>query len=250
MDVTVLGSCGAYPGAGRAASGYLLEHDGFRLVLDFGTAALPNLQKHAGIHAVDAVVISHSHADHWVDLYPLFIARFFHAHPIDPLPLFAAPRVFDHLSALEDDEGVEQLNRIYQLTEVEPGQGFEVGPFRFTTRPMRHPVPTLGMRIESDGVVLAYSADTGPADELVEVARGADVLVAEASWLDGQDRIPDLHLTARQAGEHAARAGAGRLVLSHFWPTNAREPSLEQAAETFHGEVLLADEDLRFEVEA
>jgi ribonuclease BN (tRNA processing enzyme) len=93
--------------------------------------------------------------------------------------------------------------------------------------------------------VIAYSADTGPCDDLVELARGADVLLSEASFTDGPDLPADLHLTARQAGEHAARAGVGELVLTHLVPWNDPVTTLEQASEAFAGPLRLAASGLR-----
>jgi ribonuclease BN (tRNA processing enzyme) len=113
---------------------------------------------------------------------------------------------------------------------------------------MRHSVPTLGIRVEAGGKALTYSADTGPADELVGLSRGCDLLVAEASWqTDGIDR-PPIHLTAREAGEMAARAECDRLMLTHIRPYLDRDRSRDEAAGTFGGEIMLAAEGLSVEV--
>ncbi len=107
----------------------------------------------------------------------------------------------------------------------------------------------MGMRIEADGRALAYSGDTGPTPELEALGRDADLLITEASWLDGQEEGKQpFHLTARQAGTHAARAAADHLLLSHFWPTNEREPSRDQAGEAFDGPITLAEDGMRMEV--
>jgi ribonuclease BN (tRNA processing enzyme) len=131
----------------------------------------------------------------------------------------------------------------FDVRELEPGS-FGIGPFRITTERMNHPVETFGFRVQHDGWQLAYSADTGESDALVRLADGADVLLCEASFLDGQDDRPDLHLTARQAAAHAARAGAGRLVLTHLVPWNDREQTLAQAATAFRGPLSLATSGL------
>src|SRR3954454_10144345 len=170
MRVTVLGSSGAYPAAGGAASGYLLEHDGFHVALDFGTGALANLQRHVATAELDAIVLSHEHMDHCLDLYPLFVARFFVAEPLPALPLWAPPGAFDHVAVLEDDEGQRQMREVYDVHEVEAGAEFEVGPFRFATRLLPHWVRNSGMRITADGSVLTYTGDTGPSDEIEAIA--------------------------------------------------------------------------------
>ena len=119
-----------------------------------------------------------------------------------------------------------------------------IGPFQVTTAHMNHPVETFGFRVEHGGRKLAYSADTGLTDALVRLAEGVDVLLSEASFQDSHDNPPDLHLTARQAGEHAARAGAGQLVLTHLVPWYDRERSLAEAAATYCGPLSAATSGL------
>jgi ribonuclease BN (tRNA processing enzyme) len=250
VELIVLGTSGAYPGPGRAASGYLVRHDGFTLALDLGSGAFGNLQRHVGHTDVDALLISHEHVDHCVDLYGLWMARYFHPETLPPMPLFAPAGVFERVARLHDDqENVLDMGRRFDVHEVEPGSSFEVGPFRVDTRLMPHWVPNAGMRLQADGTVLAYTGDTGPSEEIEVIGRDADLLVTEASWLDGQDTRP-FHITARQAGEHATRAGARRLMLSHFWPTNEREPYRQQAGEVYTGDLILADEGMAVEVGA
>lgn len=235
MKLTILGSHGTWPRPGGAASGYLLTHDGFSLWLDAGTGTLANLQEQVDPFELGAVVVSHRHFDHFLDLYPYSFARWSEGHP--PVPLYAPPGMFEHAMRIEDT-----LSKGLEPHEVEPGSTFEVGPFRVATAPMRHPVPTLGMRFHANGSALAYSADTGPSDALVDLARDADVLLEEATLLGRENRQPDLHLTAREAGEHAARAGVGRTILTHIRPLNDRDAVLEEAAATFPGELAVAEE--------
>ena len=123
--------------------------------------------------------------------------------------------------------------------DLEPGTT-EIGPFRLTADRMNHPVETFGFRVEHEGWRLAYSADTGESGALVRLAAGADALLCEASFLDGQDTRPDLHLTARQAAAHAARAGVGQLVLTHLVPWNDRDRTLAEADGIYTGPLSLA----------
>jgi ribonuclease BN (tRNA processing enzyme) len=240
MDLVALGVGGGWARAGGAACGYLARSDGYALWIDAGTGTMANLQRHAELGGVDAVAVSHRHFDHFLDLYPYFLAL-----RLDPergsrkVPLFAPPGMFQHALQLEGD-----LGEVFDPQVIEPGATFEAGPFLLHTAPMRHPVPTLGMRIEAGGEVLAYTADTGPCDEAVELARGAHVLLSEATWLDPHDGIGPIHLTAAEAGRLAASADAARLVLTHIWPATDRARVAERAAAAFGGPVLVAEEGM------
>ena len=151
--------------------------------------------------------------------------------------------------AMEDEEGAGEIRKSFEFRKVEPGVDFEVGPFAVRTSLLPHWVPNLGVRLEAENRALAYTGDTGTSRDIETLAREADVLIAEASWLDGQDEGRDpYHLTARQAGIHAVGANVGGLVLAHFWPTNDREVSREQAAEVWEGPLTLAEEGLVLEV--
>ena len=250
MKLTVLGSCAAWPDTGRAATGFLLEHEGFSVALDLGTGTLSNLQRHVRHERVGAVLITHEHLDHCLDLYPLTVARAFHPEPLIPLPLYAPPGVFERIAALEDEEGVEEMRQLFDVRHFEPGEGFEVGPLQVSTRLLPHMVPNAGLRVEAGGRAVMYTGDTGPSEEIEELARDADLLVAECSWLEPNEDLGPIHLTAAQAGEHAARAGAGTLLLAHFWPGLDRDAARDQAAAAFPGELLVADEGLSIVVGA
>jgi ribonuclease BN (tRNA processing enzyme) len=249
VELVVLGAHGTWPLAGGATSGLLVRHEGFCVWLDAGTGTLANLQRHVAMFDVGAVMISHSHPDHVTDLYPYLFARIFSPERPAKIPLHVAPGVLERVNPLLADEtGTMQLSDAFDLVEVEPGGEYRVGPFRILTAPMTHTVPTIGMRVEADGRALAYSADTGPCDELVRLARGTDLLVAEASWQeDEEDRIP-IHMTAREAGEMAGKAGVRRVALTHIRPYLDRERSREEAAAAFDGEVLLSTEGMSLEV--
>ena len=248
MELVVLGSSAAWPDAGRAAAGFLLRHDGFTAALDLGTGTLSNLQRYLPHERLDAVLITHEHLDHCLDLYPLTVARSLHPEPLKPLPLIAPVGVFDRIAALEDEEGVAEMRELFDVRTFEPGQELEVGPLRVTTRLLPHMVPNAGMRIEADGKAVVYTGDTGPSEELVALARDADLVVAEASWLEPRQDLGPIHLTARQAGEHAGRAGTASLLLTHLWPGLDRDRARAEAAEAFHGTLQVADEGMAVSV--
>jgi ribonuclease BN (tRNA processing enzyme) len=249
VELVVLGAHGTWPTAGGATSGLLVSHEGHNLLLDVGTGTLANLQEHVGLFDVDAVVISHSHPDHVADLYAYVMARLFSPEHPPRIPLFVAPKVLERFAPLlTDDSGDMKVDDVFEVHEVDAGDDLQVGPFRIATAPMRHSVPTFGVRVEADRATLAYSADTGPVADLEGLARGVDVLVAEASWQEDGEQRPPIHLTAREAGQAATAAGAGRLVLTHIRPYLDRDLSREEASGVFQGEVLLAAEGQRLEV--
>jgi ribonuclease BN (tRNA processing enzyme) len=217
VKITVLGGCGAWPTASQACSGYLVEHDGFRLVLDPGYATLPRLLGHAAAEQVDAVLISHGHPDHCADLNPLLRARALGEASPPALPVHTLPGAADAVLALDNPR---MLADAYVLREFTAGHRFEVGPFLVDTWALPHFVPNAGLRLTAGGRVLAYTGDTGPSPDIAVMAHEADVLLAEATF---PDRVPSARdapflSTAGQAGRHAAGAGAGRLVLTHLWP--------------------------------
>jgi ribonuclease BN (tRNA processing enzyme) len=250
VELTVLGSSAAYPAAGGAASGYLLRHDGFNLWIDAGTGTLSNIQKFIAHYEVDAVLVSHEHPDHCVDLYPLYVARTFHPDPLPKLPIFGLPGVFGRVMGLEGADDGGAIRDVFDMRTVEPGSAFEIGPYRVETRLLPHWVPNIGMRLSTDGLVLAYTGDTGPDEGVEAIGRDADLLITEASWQDGHEAPQRFHLTSREAGQHAQRAGSRRLLLSHFWPGTDREVSLTQAKEAYgEGEIVLASEGLSVEID-
>jgi len=227
VELTVLGASGTWPNGGAATSGYLVRHEGFNLYVDAGTGTLANLQPHIGIADIHGILISHEHPDHL---------------------LYAPVRFAGRAEGLLSEDSRRAMRQAFDWHELEPGEGFEVGPFRVRTALMEHlGLPALGFRLEAGGATLAYTGDTGPTAAIETLAAGADVLLSEATWQDGDELLP-FHLSARQAGEHAARAGVGRLVLTHIWPTVDRERSREQAADGFGGPVELAAEGMRLEV--
>jgi ribonuclease BN (tRNA processing enzyme) len=243
MRVTVIGCAGSFPGPDSPASCYLLEAEGFRLVLDLGNGALGALQRFAGLFGIDAICLSHLHADHCVDLGAYWVVRQYAPDgPKPPIPVYG-PRGTAARVAGFGGEGLASVQARFAFHDLAPGP-VEIGPFRVTADHVNHPVETFGFRVEHDGWRLAYSADTGESDALVRLAQGVDLLLCEASFLDGPGYRPNLHLTARQAAEHAARAGVGELVLTHLVPWNARHRTLAEATGAYSGPLSLATSGL------
>ena len=243
MRVTVVGCAGSFPGPDSPASCYLLEAEGFRLVLDMGNGSLGVLQRFAGLFGIDAICLSHLHADHCVDLGSYWVARQYSADgPQPPIPVHG-PRGTAERIAQFGGEGLAPVRARFAFRDLE-AVTTEIGPFRITANHVNHPVETFGFRVEHNGWRLVYSADTGESDALVRLAEGADLLLCEASFLDGPDNPPNLHLTARQAAEHAGRAGVGQLVLTHLVPWNDRDRTLAEASQAYPGPLSLATSGL------
>ena len=249
MRLTIIGCSGTFPGPEGPASCYLLEAEGFRLLIDLGNGSLGVLQRHIGLFDVDAVCLSHLHADHCLDLTSYWVARqYAPGGPQPPIPVFGPAGTAGRMAqayGLDPDPGMTEAFRFETLTA---GRS-RIGPFQVTTERMNHPVETFGFRIEHGGRVLAYSADTGPCDALTTLARRADLLLCEASFLDRPGLPGNLHLTARQAGEHADLAGVAHLVLTHLVPWNDKEQSFAEASSAFHGKLSLAASGQEFALE-
>jgi ribonuclease BN (tRNA processing enzyme) len=238
-ELTVLGSSGVWPEAGRACSGFLLAYNGFRVVLDLGFGTLPRLLERCMDGAVDAVVITHEHSDHCVDLAGLARVRYF-GDRARRIPLYCTPGVISRVDGLEPHAGLDEVFQPYEL----PGS-YDVGPFRLDAVPLPHLVPNAGIRLSTSDFTMAYTGDSMPDPALLALGKDADLFIVNATRheppVPGEPRGM---LTAGEAGEWAQRAGAARLLLSHFWPGADRAISVARAHESFTGQIVTAEEGL------
>ena len=243
MRLTVIGCSGSFPGPDSPASSYLVEHEGFRLVLDLGNGALGPLQRYAELSAVGAVCLSHLHADHCLDLCGYWVAQTY--GPDGPGPRIPVHGPAGTAGRMAQAYGLEEHPGMTEAFDFGPGAGHP-GDRAVPRHAGAHEPPGRDIRFPGRGrrPDLAYSADTGESAALVDLARGADLMLCEASFLNGPDLPAGLHLTARQAAEHAAQAGAGRLILTHLVPWNDRQRTLEEAAPHFPGPLTLATSGL------
>jgi len=241
MRVTVIGCAGSFPGPNSPSSCYLFEADGFRLVVDMGNGALGVLQRHADIGSIDAVLLSHLHADHCVDLYAYRIARrYAPAGPMPPIPVYGPAGALARLAKIHGFDDNDGMAEQFEFSTLEPGY-LSIGPFAIEAGHVNHPVETFGFRLRAGGASVTYSGDTGESDELVRLAAGADLALFEASFLTTQEgRPPNVHLTAQEAAQHAARAGVEHLVLTHLVPGNDPDRSREEAAAAYDGKLTVA----------
>ena len=239
MKLTVVGCSGSIPGPDSASSCYLLEHDDFRVVIDLGHGALGQLQRYIPLEAIDAVVLSHLHADHCVDLVALQVAHRYGSYSFDgPIPVFGPDDAAERVAAIAGMATIRPLQSSFTFREL--GVAASIGPFRVRAERVAHPVEAYGVRFEAADGSLTYSGDTGPCQALIDLADGVDVLLAEASFVHGADNPADLHLTGRDAGQAATAAGAGRLVVTHVPPWYDAASMRREASEAFAGPVDLA----------
>ena len=236
MKLTVLGCSGTFPSADSGCSAYLVEHDGFRLMLDAGNGAVGAMQRHIGLLDLDAVVLSHLHADHCVDLVAYSYARRYHPEQPPRLLVHGPHGTDERLCRVFDRPPADGLHDVYDFRTTAAGTT-RVGPFEMTLTPTAHPIECYAITLRAGGRTLTYSADTGPSADVARGAAGSDLFLCESTWLDGDDYPRDLHMTARQAGEHAARAGVGRLVLTHTTAYLDQDAFVAQAAEVYAGPV-------------
>jgi len=229
MRLTVLGCAGSFPGPESACSAYLVEAEGYRLLIDFGSGSLSALQRYADMNRIDAIILTHLHCDHMLDACTYIVVRRYDpSGPKPPLPLYAPLGAAERISAAYSADN-EPLDDVYTFYGLQPGT-FPIGPLMVTVDRVNHPIETYGVRIEHDGHVLTYSSDTAPCEPLLRLAAGADLFLCEASYLDGADNPPGLHLTGGEAGEAATKAGVGRLLLTHLVPAWVSEASIVDAA--------------------
>jgi ribonuclease BN (tRNA processing enzyme) len=235
VRLTIIGCSGSFPGPDSPASCYLLEADGFRLLLDLGNGALGALQRQAGLDSIDAVCLSHLHADHCLDLCSYMVARTYHPDgPRPRIPVYGPEGTAQRMAQAYGPGEHAGMAAAFDFVTLVPGTR-AIGPFQVTVDHVSHPVETFGFRVEQAGRSLAYSADTGESPALAGLARDADLLLCEASFLAQPGLPAGLHLTAGQAAEHAARAGAGQLILTHLVPWNDPARTLTEASESSFG---------------
>lgn len=243
MRLTVVGCSGSYPGPDSPASCYLLEeeHEGrtWRVLLDLGSGALGALQRYADPLGVDAVLLSHLHADHCLDLAGYYVLRKYHpAGPQPRIPVWGPEGTADRMARAYDLPADPGMHHEFDFRAWDGP--VDVGPFTVTPVPVAHPVPAFGLRVAAGGSTLAYTGDTGPTPALDDLARDVDLLLAEASFRTGDDNPVDLHLTGADGGAVAARAGARRLVLTHVPPWHDPQDALAEARTAYDGPAELA----------
>ena len=224
MKVTVLGSAAMFATAERAASGYLVEIDDYKLWMDAGGGTWQHLLHHVDYPDLDGVILSHRHPDHTIDLFQAFHARLYGRREVKPMSLWAPNETIQRVTAFSPE-----ISDAFDVKQIEAGGIVDIAGAKVSLFEMAHPVETCGIRIEHDGSVLAYTADTGPAADLAGLARNADVFICEATFQESDQPYWEGHLSAGQAGTAAREAEAKHLVLTHLPTGRDLELSVSEA---------------------
>lgn len=243
LTITVLGCSGSYPGPGVAASSYLVRSDRTTVWLDAGPGSLVNLQLHVGLDALDAVVLTHAHVDHWLDVRPLHTALSYFLG-IEGLPVYGTAETLGLVSHLT----AGHLDPSFAWATITAEERLRIGDLDLRFARTDHPVETLATRVDGPGDrSLAYSADTGPAWSMATLGMGINLALVEAT-LHADDEGSFQHLSGREAGALATSAGVERLLLTHLPPGADADERRRQAASMFDGPVELATVNERYEV--
>lgn len=211
IKVTTLGSAAMFATAERAASGYLVEIGGFKLWMDAGGGTWQHLLHHLDYPDLDGVLLTHRHPDHTVDVFQAFHARLYGGRKVSPIPLWAPKETIQRLTGFSPE-----LPDAFEVMQIEAGGIIDIAGAKVSFFEMAHPAETCGVRMENDGFVMAYSADTGPAADIAGLARNADLFICEATFQDSDQPLWEGHLSASQAGAAAREADAKHLVLTHL----------------------------------
>jgi ribonuclease BN (tRNA processing enzyme) len=244
MTLTVLGSSASSPDAGDACAGYLVEQGKTRILLDCGSGVLGNLRLVTEVESLSAIVISHFHPDHFLDLIPMrYGLKYGLTHPVRP-KLFVPPGGIAFLEGVGKAirNSPDFFNNAFQLAEYDPQTSIQIDDLTLTFQRTTHDEPTWACAVEG-AARFVYTADTQESDDLERFAAGADLLLCEATYPAPAGDLTEgsaNHLTSHQAGTLARSAGAKKLMLTHFWPGLDRAIFGEEAARAFGAPVILA----------
>ncbi|RIW35335.1 MBL fold metallo-hydrolase [Bacillus salacetis] len=242
MKLTVIGHWGGYPKRNEASSGYLLEEQGFNLLIDCGSGVLSYLQNHIEAYDLDAAILSHYHPDHTADIgvlqHALLIQKYLRGND-KTLPFYAHN---------EDKKGFESLTYkdLMKGMEYDPAASLEVGPFSISFLKTRHPVPCYAMKIEAGGKTLVYTADSAYQESFIPFAKEADLFLCECNFYGDMDGSGAGHMNSFDSGRAAGEAGVKKLVLTHLPHYGDLNTLKEEAGTLYNGEIILAEKDLQF----
>jgi len=253
MKLTAVGCAGSYPSPQSPASCYLVHEGDTAVLLDLGNGALGGVLRHINPAELTAVVISHLHVDHCIDLTSLYVLlKYGPTQRNSRLPVYGPSGLAQRIAAAYNPDSATDLSDIFDFRVLLPQRPVVIGDATITAFTVSHPGESFGFRVELGGKILAYSGDTDECEALVTLARNADMALFEASFLepaDGEPALPvGLHMSGAMAGRCARRAGAKSLILTHTVAWNMRDGRHDQekaqAQEHFPGPVAMAVPDM------
>jgi len=234
MDLTVLGCSGSYGGPMGPCSGYLVRSGDTTVWIDCGNGTFGHLQEYCDVEDLTAVVLTHEHPDHCVDMYGLHVLMRYGLERTT-IPVYAPEGLEQHLGALVGGD----WGGAFTWHDIRADGQTEIGSLAVRFSRTDHPPPTYAVELEADGRRMIYTSDTGPGWSVGAFAPGADLVLSESTYL-AEDKPTDIHLSAREAGEAAREAGAHRLMLTHLWPRLDPKQVVDEGSEAFGDAVTLA----------
>ena len=243
FELAVLGSSGMYPDTSKACSGYLFRTSDAQVMVDCGPGSTVNLGRFTTYEAIDAILLTHLHTDHCLDLIGFYYARWFTPAGPQPIDVYAPPGAAHQLRAVITPDATDAFEEVCRFRTIAAGDKFDIGRMSFQLFESRHPVPTVSVRVSCEDTVAVYSSDSEGGAPLVEAAAGADLLLCEATWeSDAAHVAAGGHMSAGRAGAVARDAGVRRLVLTHLRPGNDPERSIAEARRFFAGPIEVASD--------
>ncbi len=265
MKLTIVGCSGSFPGPASPASCYLVTaNDGvrdWRILLDLGNGSLGALQRYMDLRDIDAVLLTHLHPDHCMDLCGLHVAV--HWDPAgwnrDRIAVWGPRDTADRMATAYGLPADPGMHEDFEFQHWTGGEAVSIGPFTITPYPVRHPADeAYALRVQAAGVdtegnpvvhTLAYSGDTDSCPGLEDAARNSDVFLCEAAFHEGRDdAIEGVHLTGKRAGSAASAANVRRLLLTHLPVWNDANLSVAEARETYAGDLAVAVAGVSYDV--
>ncbi|MGQ4385674.1 MBL fold metallo-hydrolase [Streptomyces sp. SAS_270] len=235
LSLTVLGTASPHPRPGRPCSGYLLSGGGAEVWVDAGPGSFAELQRHTDPARLDAIWISHLHADHCADLLSAFYALAYGGlTPAAPVPVYAPGDCAQRLAGFFGRPDAGFMGGVFDFRTLHDGHTARHGDLLLTSGAVLHDVEAYGLRAECAGRTLVYSGDSGPCDALLHLAAGADLFLCEAD-IDEHREGEQVHLTPEEVGAAARLAGVGELLVTHVGPTLTTEAATTRAAAAFGG---------------
>ncbi len=246
MELILLGTSAAYPTIERASSGYLVRDSETSILIDMGSGVTRNLMRWIDPLFLDAIIISHLHQDHFIDIYPLYYYLAYHESQKFPIDVYAPAGAREFVLQIFPPASESKFDSLFNFHPLADRAVFKVGNFKCQSIAVKHNLPTFGQRISYNGQVVAYSSDSTFSEALFDVADQSDVFICEATKQEDYKDV--MHLTAGQAGIIAGRAEAKKLILTHIWPDFDPDYQKLAAAKEYSGPIVIAEDNMRIDI--